>query len=315
MIKGVLSNQSPFAKVLILFIVIFLSTFIVSLTLIVAALPVTGLDAIKNFVTGEAVSMAFLKYLQAVNGIALFIVPSLIVAWLFSERPMIWLGFRPAIPSLLLFTILIFLVCQPLVTQLAQFNAGLSLPDFIKPLEEWMQNEETLRSDLIFKMLDTHNSWAILGNLLIVVLIPAVGEEMLFRGTLQPLLGQWIRSNHAAVWITAFLFSAMHIQFLTFLPRFLLGILLGYLLVYGKNIWYPIAGHFANNFLSLVIFYYYRITKPDFNPMDAEATGFPFWMVTLSFVMVTALFYLFIKQYRQMELTGQQDPEERVSEV
>lgn len=315
MIKGALSNQSPFAKVLILFIVVFLSAIIVSLTLIVAALPVTGLDVLKNFVTGGAISMAFLKYLQAVNGIALFIVPSLIVAWLFSEKPMVWLGFRPTIPSLLLFSILIFLVCQPLVTQLAQFNAGLSLPDFIKPLEAWMQNEESLRNDLIFKMLDTHDPWAIMGNLLIVVLIPAIGEEMLFRGTLQPLLGQWTRSNHAAVWITALLFSAMHIQFLTFLPRFLLGILLGYLLVYGKNIWYPIAGHFANNFLSLVTFYYYRITKPGFNPMDAEATGFPLWMVALSFFLVTALFYLVIKQYSQMRPAGQQDQAERRSEV
>jgi membrane protease YdiL (CAAX protease family) len=44
----------------------------------------------------------------------------------------------------------------------------------------------------------------------------------------------------------------MHLQFMTFLPRFFLGLILGYLFYLGKNIWYPVAAHFTNNFLALV---------------------------------------------------------------
>ena len=300
--KGTLLYQSPFAKLLMIFIVVFFSTIIISLALIAVAIPVAGIDTIKSFITGESISLAFIKYLQAVNGIALFIVPSLVLAWLFSEKPKLWLGFRPITLSSLLFSVALFLVCQPLATQLAQINEGISLPDFIKPLETWMQDEETLRNNMIFQILDSRNPWAVFGNFLIIVLLPALGEEMLFRGTLQPVLAQLTRSNHAAVWITAFLFSAMHIQFLTFLPRFVLGLLLGYLLVYGKNIWYSIAGHFTNNLLSLVIFYYYRLTKPGFNPMDAESTVYPPWMVISSIALAGALYYLIIKKQKKQEL-------------
>jgi hypothetical protein len=42
------------------------------------------------------------------------------------------------------------------------------------------------------------------------------------------------------------------------------------------------AGHFVNNLLSLLVFYYYRIHYPDSNPMEADAGKYENWMVYAS---------------------------------
>lgn len=295
MIKGVLANLTPFTKLLLIFLMILGSSIFVTMLFMFAAIPITGIEGFKALITG-AISISYLKYLQVVQAFSVFIFPSLILAWLLSERPWIWLGFRKTKWILLLTSVTLFIVCQPLVTFLANINSHLFLPDFLKPVEDWMRNSEDSASQLVFQFLDTSNPLSMLVNLVMIVLLPAIGEEMLFRGTIQPVIGQWTKNLHWAVWITAFLFSAMHMQFFTFLPRFLLGLLLGYLLVYGKSIWYPIAGHFMNNFLSLVIFYYFRATKPDENPMDSDTNGYNTWMVILSFVLVTALVVFFRKK-------------------
>ncbi|MBN1182110.1 MAG: CPBP family intramembrane metalloprotease [Bacteroidales bacterium] len=288
MIKGALANLTPFTKLLLIFLMIMGSSIFVTMLFMFAAIPFTGIEEFKALITG-AIPISYLKYLQVVQAFSVFIFPSLILAWLLSERPWIWLGFTKIKWILVLTSVTLFIVCQPLVTFLANINSHLLLPEFLKPVEDWMRSSEDSASELVYQFLDTRNPFAILLNLIMIVLLPAIGEEMLFRGTIQPVIGQWTKSIHWAVWITAFLFSAMHMQFFTFLPRFLLGVLLGYLLVYGKSIWYPIAGHFMNNFLSLIIFYYLKATKPDVNPMDSDTNNYNIWMVMLSFVLVTAL--------------------------
>ena len=300
MIKGALANLTPFTKLLLIFLMIMGSSIFVTMLFMFAAIPFTGIEEFKALLTG-AIPISYLKYLQVVQAFSVFIFPSLILAWLLSERPWIWLGFTKIKWILVLTSVTLFIVCQPLVTFLANINSHLLLPEFLKPVEDWMRNSEDSASQLVFQFLDTRNPFAILLNLIMIVLLPAIGEEMLFRGTIQPVIGQWTKSIHWAVWITAFLFSAMHMQFFTFLPRFLLGVLLGYLLVYGKSIWYPIAGHFMNNFLSLVIFYYLKATKPDVNPMDSDTSSYNIWMVMLSFVMVTAL-VVFIRKKTKSHL-------------
>jgi len=292
MIKASLSNLTPFTKLLLILAVVVGLSSIFTLVFIVLAIPFTGITALKALVSGAGASIAFLKYIQAVQSISIFIIPSIAVAWLFSNQPWRWMGFKKTKLSLILISALIFIVCQPFVAYLAKINAELTLPEYLAFLEVWMKNTESTINQLVFQFLDTKSVASILSNLVIFVVIPALGEEMLFRGAIQPVIAQWTKSRHWAVWITAFLFSAMHLQFFTFLPRFFLGIMLGYLLVYGKNIWYPVVGHFMNNLLSLVIFYYYRAFKPDINPMEIEAAGYATWMVLVSIIVFTGCMLL-----------------------
>jgi hypothetical protein len=85
--------------------------------------------------------------------------------------------------------------------------------------------------------------------------LPAIGEELLFRGVLQKLIQKMTGSSHWAIWITATLFSALHLQFFGFLPRLLLGALFGYLLEWTGTLWLPILAHFINNASGVIVFF------------------------------------------------------------
>lgn len=91
--------------------------------------------------------------------------------------------------------------------------------------------------------------------LLSMAIIPALCEELLFRGLLQPLLVRVTGKKHLAIWVTAALFSFIHFQFYGFLPRMVLGALLGYLVIWTQSIWPAILAHFTNNALAVVLFY------------------------------------------------------------
>jgi hypothetical protein len=93
-------------------------------------------------------------------------------------------------------------------------------------------------------------------NLFICAALPAIGEEFFFRGTLQQLFNQWFKNKHVAIIVTAFLFSAIHLQFYGFIPRFLLGLYLGYLFVWTGSLWAPIFAHFLHNGISVGIQYF-----------------------------------------------------------
>ncbi|MCA1744131.1 MAG: CPBP family intramembrane metalloprotease, partial [Bacteroidales bacterium] len=261
---------------------------------VAVAIPFTGMEAISDLVQGGS-SIAFLKYLQMVQSIAIFIVPAALAAWLFSEKPAQWLGFKGPKTRWMIMAMVTILAVQPFVSWIGMMNAQLSLPDYLDPLYQWMHQTEKSANQIIFQFLDTKHLPTILFNVLLIAVLPALGEEMLFRGGLQPLIQKVVKNHHVAIWITAFLFSAIHMQFLTFAPRFILGALLGYLLVYGGSIWYPIAAHFFNNLSSLVVFHYYRHTQPDMDPFDPGMATSTWSVALLSLIVAGGFIFLFRK--------------------
>jgi hypothetical protein len=116
--------------------------------------------------------------------------------------------------------------------------------------------------------MDTRSVWGLVVNLLMIGVLAAVGEELIFRGLLQKLLTEMIRNAHVAILITAILFSAFHFQFFSFIPRFILGIILGYLMLMGRSIWFPVVAHFINN--AMGIFYYFFYAKGSADDMLEE---------------------------------------------
>lgn len=88
-----------------------------------------------------------------------------------------------------------------------------------------------------------------------VAVVPAVFEEYLFRGTLQPLFAKWFGNIHVSIWVTAALFSLFHFQFFGFLPRMLLGAVFGYLVVWSGSIYPAILAHFLNNGVAVAAAY------------------------------------------------------------
>ncbi len=151
---------------------------------------------------------------------------------------------------------MVMLSALPLVNLIAHYNAQMSLPESLSSIEEWMQKTEESAKRLteIFLRADTPAELVL--NLFIIAVIPAVGEELLFRGIIQRLFSEWTRNKHAGIWISAIIFSAVHMQFYGFIPRTLLGVLFGYMLVWSGKMWVPIIAHFVNNAAAVIVYYF-----------------------------------------------------------
>jgi hypothetical protein len=292
--KGSLAPLHPFLQLIVMLCIVIASSLLLMAVGVAAALPFTGFEAVSDMVQGGS-SIAFLKYLQVVQSFAVFIVPAALAAWLFSEKPCRWLWFNGAKTRWIILAMLTIWAIQPFVSWIGMMNARISLPDYLAPLYNWMQQTEASTNQIVFQFLDTQHWPTILFNVVLIAVLPALGEELLFRGGLQPLIQKIVKNHHVAIWITAFLFSAIHMQFLTFAPRFILGALLGYLLVYGGSIWYPIAAHFFNNLSSLIVFHYYRHTQPSIDPFDPGVATTTLPVALLSLVVAAGFIYLFRK--------------------
>jgi membrane protease YdiL (CAAX protease family) len=132
----------------------------------------------------------------------------------------------------------------------------------------------------------------LLVGFVVIALIPAIGEELVFRGLLQPRVQRLTHNVHAAVWITGFIFSAIHFQFYGLIPRMLLGVLLGYLYVWSGNLWYPIVGHFTNNGFTLLMIFLYKKNTID---IDIEATSAVPISTALYSLLVTVALIMVLK--------------------
>ena len=115
------------------------------------------------------------------------------------------------------------------------------------PLPEWADTMEEETGDLIKTVLRMESPFEFLFTLTVVAIIPAVGEELIFRGILQRRLEEIMKKPHVAILISALIFSFIHFQFAGFFPRVVLGLLLGYLYYWTRNLWVPILGHFVIN--------------------------------------------------------------------
>jgi membrane protease YdiL (CAAX protease family) len=169
---------------------------------------------------------------------------------------------------------------------LASWNASLSLPEVFSGLEAWMRSTEAEAEEMIKAFMVMDSPFDLAFNLLLIAVLPAISEELFFRGFMQSVFHKLMRNVHLAVWVTAILFSAFHMQFLGFVPRMILGAVLGYAAVYSGSLLVPMLGHFINNGLAVMMTYYYG---PEMLEADAEIFGArsqDWWLALLSGVLV-----------------------------
>jgi membrane protease YdiL (CAAX protease family) len=182
-------------------------------------------------------------------------------------------------------------------TVFIEWNANLKLPDFALGFERWASELEDQLAELTNFMTEFESTGYFLGSIVIIAVIPGIGEELLFRGFLQNILRKISKNSHVAVWVTAFLFSAIHFQFYGFVPRMLLGALFGYLYLWSGNLLVPIVAHFVNNFVSLLALFVYQKGLTNF---DAESTD----ALPTMYVLIFAMFFLVLLVYFKSALTG-----------
>ena len=193
-----------------------------------------------------------LKIGQGISSALMFIGPPLILYAITRTEPMRQLGFRkPAKGWMLLIGIALMFISLPLTNLLGTWNEKANFGEF---LETFLKMLEDAAGDLTQRMLEVDTVGGLLFNLVVIALIPAIGEELTFRGVLQQALTR--RCNaHVAIWLSAFIFSFIHFQFYGFLPRMFLGLILGYMFYYSGSIWTSILMHFINNGSAVVVAY------------------------------------------------------------
>jgi membrane protease YdiL (CAAX protease family) len=175
-----------------------------------------------------------------------------------------------------------------------EWNANLVFPEFMKGFEEWAKGREEYAGKVTTFLTTFSNKGELMLALFVIAVLPAIGEELVFRGLLQPQLHKHMGNIHAAIWISAILFSTMHMQFYGFVPRVLLGALFGYLYYWSGNLWIAILAHFVNNGFSVVMLYLYQQKMSELDINSTEAAPWP--VVVGAAVISFTLLYIFKKQ-------------------
>ena len=211
-----------------------------------------------NSVSGSK-EISVLKYIQASQQIAMFIMPAIVIAILLRRRNESFLRMNKIPGSMpVLMVITLALLILPVTSYTGMLNSKMNLPDWLSGVKDWMRTKEDSASDLTGLLIKSSGLGDLLTNIFILAIIPAIAEEMIFRGILQQILCRIFRSGHAAIWITAIFFSAIHLQFFGFLPRLLLGLCFGCIFFWTGNLWIPILAHFVNNVVPVLMSHFLR---------------------------------------------------------
>lgn len=293
-----LSRSSSFSKFgWFLFIVLLsflFSLFVSFLVVILSHQDLTSLSNTSAFI--QAGNIHLLKYLQIIQSVFLFVIPPVIFAFFVTKKPRTWLQINKGISwQTLILLFLLMLSMFPVTNFLAEINQTIQLPDFLSGVYDWMLKKEQELAVITEQFLKADSFGEFSLNFIMIALIPAIGEELLFRGVLQKIFSNWTKNVHWGIFIAAFLFSAIHMQFLTFLPRFFLGIVFGYLLVWTRSLWVPILAHFFNNGFAVIVSY---LTQKQNIGEDVENIGQSnnfFWLSLFNLLIVSLLLFFIYK--------------------
>jgi uncharacterized protein len=255
-----LDEQKPLVQLVIVFFIVFILGTIIFYLLAIPGtfLFGTSISEMTDFRNGtiDESHKGLLKFIQVSQEISLFIIPGLILAAMFRKdnESFLRINRTPEINTLLL-VILLALVLIPVTMYTGILNSKLSLPEQLSGIEKWIKSKEAFASDLTDLFIKSSGTGELVLNIFILALLPSIAEEIIFRGILQNLLSKVFRSAHAGIWVTAIIFSAIHLQFYGFLPRLILGLCFGYLFYWSGNLWLPVMAHFVNNLVPVIMAY------------------------------------------------------------
>jgi membrane protease YdiL (CAAX protease family) len=292
-------ENRPIVQLLMIVAYAFAGVTVCSIIAFIVVFAMHGMELFNNpeiLTGGVAKYRPVLQIFLFAQSVGLFLVPAFMLSLTEGQRINGFYGFKRPNVSLLVIVLLIMMVSMPVMEWTAAFNQKMVLPDFLKPIENWMRkSEDDLMKTTIF-LLKMNNVGDFLINIFLIALVPAVAEELMFRGAIQRSFGRIFNNPHVAIWFSAFIFSAIHMQFYGFLPRFLLGAGFGYLYFWGGSLWYAILGHFLNNAYAVCGAWYMQ--KNNIPLSKGEELHFAWYGYLISFIL-TILAFLFFKQQNE----------------
>ena len=272
---GHLRVKSPLSQ-LAIFLGLFGAAFIfgsllMAVIILALGIPVAELGRID---WSQPKIISVMKLVQSISSVFMFLLPAFIYALItFRGKPLYFLGLKKTDRrQSYLLAVVCMLLAFPLVVWLGNINQMISLPDWMVTLEK----DATKQMEAFLK---AGSLGDVVLNVFIIALLPAICEEICFRGALQRILINLVRSPWMGIVLTSILFSALHFQFQGFLPRMFLGIVLGAIYWYSGSIWPAVAAHFVNNAVQVVAVSYF----PEY---IAKNPDIPLYFVPVSAVLV-----------------------------
>lgn len=263
------------------------------LTYIVGMIVTAFASSLLLRMGGEGRALPMMRIATVVQDIFLFVLPALITALIVTRQSVRLLAVAK-LPSLQmsLVAVVIMLVSSPAMSWIIELNNNIHLPESMAAFEASMRAMEDSASAAIESLMGPHTIGNLIMNILIIGLMAGFSEELFFRGGLQRLLSTTKMSNHLAIWLAAFIFSALHMQFFGFVPRMLLGAFFGYMLLWSGSLWLPILLHALNNSMYVVLKYATGSGEP-------EIAGGDEWYTILLSALLTAIgLYLIYNMYK-----------------
>jgi membrane protease YdiL (CAAX protease family) len=245
-----ISKIHPLGQLLVLLAFIVAGTMISWFLLMIISVLMfeSDISSLMNLSANVVGNISQLKFIQGVVQIGTMLFPPLLFAYFYGEKRFKILTLnRPRSFIVVVFALLLPFIILPLISLLAEWNMSIKFPEFMEAFEHhaWAMEKQAEILTNAFLKVDTFGGFAV--NLLIMAAIPALAEEFLFRGCIQQILWRWFRNAHWAIVVTAIIFSAVHGQMFGFFPRFVLGLMLGYLMFTCNSIWASVIAHFVNN--------------------------------------------------------------------
>lgn len=254
-----LYSTSPFYQLFITLVYIVVAGGAVFIALLMTGIYIFNpeLEVLRDpLLSAGRNDILFLRYLLISQHISLFIIPGVILIFRFRYPGQNNLRIlkKPDLDDAAIVTVLAFCLI-PVTGITGELNSGMRLPELLSGVENWMRGKENMAGRLFELIISPEGKGSLAVNLVMIAILPALGEELIFRGIFQRILTKIFSSGHTAIIVTAFFFSAIHFQFYGFLPRFILGLVYGYLLFWSGTLWLPVIAHFANNAISVIIVY------------------------------------------------------------
>jgi uncharacterized protein len=282
------ANRSPWASLALVFFLAVLGAFLgQSVVSLIYSLGTHG--------TEEAINVAlyprqWLLILQAATASGAFIVAPVLYLRIFERQDIrVLFQWRQHYAASILITLGLVLAFMVVDTWVIQWNMAIKLPSWLKTFEIWAQEKEATLQKITI-LLTTFRSLSELGiGILVMGVVPAIGEELLFRGLVQNLCHKLTNNVHLAIGISAFVFSAIHLQFYGFVPRFLLGMLFGYIYWWTKDLLFPMVAHLFNNTAILLMLFFHQHGFVEHNIANQKAIAGPGLIFFSSVVTTLAL--------------------------
>jgi uncharacterized protein len=295
------SDRNPYMNVLVIFLIVALGFVVVGpLIGMLAALPFYSgtmeelFQSIGTLTTDAGLKIPFYIMQGFATLVGLIVGPALLlqrdqrsIKTFFSDYKF------EIIPVLVTFFIVI--VFMAVNSVFIEWNSNFDFPEFANGFERWARDREDAATVFTEFLTQFDSPAQLFIAIIVIAVLPAIGEEVVFRGMIQNELYRGTRNMHLSIWISAILFSAMHFQFFGFVPRVLLGALFGYLYYWSGSLMMAIVAHFVNNGISVIAMYFYQKGAFEFDLESAESA--PANVVVFSTLVTAGLLFYFYKYF------------------